>query len=190
MSIIHDALKKVQQTNNAGLPTPPTPSQETAPSPETAKAQDKTSLPLLVAVICAVVAMIFAALPQFTPKKTTAPSTPVAAAPVSPAVPTKQPVPEPAAPSTNTISKAVANAVAAPTQPPSAPVQKIVDPNDPLSSIQIEGVMDMGGKKAVLINGNVYEEGQTIHGRIISSITFDSLTVMENGQKRIFPIKP
>lgn len=196
MSIIHDALKKVQQTNNAGTPAPLAPYQEPVQPPEQPKPQDKISIPLLVAVICAIVAMVFAALPQLTPRKIAAPAAPAAVAQAPAALEKKQPDQKPAAaepkpPSSDTVSKAVANAVASPVIPAlKPPAQKIIDPNDPLSSVQIEGVIDMDGKKAVLISGNVYEEGQTIYNRIITEITFDTLTVIENGQKRTLPIKP
>ena len=198
MSIIHDALKKVQQTNNAGPSTPPPYSQEPSQEPaQQPRPQDKISIPLLVAAICAVIAMLFAALPVVTPKKistapaqtTQAPVAPVTVQPVQEAPAAVVKPQEPPPPSSDTMSKAIANAMAVPTTP-ALPVQKIIDPNDPLSGVQIEGVMDMGGKKAALINGNVYEEGQTIYGRIITEITFDTLTVIENGQKRTLPIKP
>jgi hypothetical protein len=194
MSIIHDALKKVQQTNPGGAPTASLNSQEPAQAPEPTKTQDKTSIPLLVAALCAVIAMVFAALPQFTPKKNATPSAAAVITPVSITTPS-QPVSEPTlsapiatGPSANTVSQAVAHAVAAPPAP--TPTQRVIDPNDPLSNIQIEGIMDMGGKKVVLINGNVYEEGQTIHGKIISEISFDSLSVIDEGRKRTFKIKP
>lgn len=192
MSIIHDALKKVQQNSNPAVPPPPASYQEPVPPPEPSgnKDHDKINIPLLVAAVCAVIAMLFAALPQFMPKKPLPPLTHTAARPQPPAVETAPSVPpEPAAPSTNTMSKALASAVVTPSVPvpkPTAP--KVIDPNDPISSLQIEGIMDMGGKKVALINGNVYEEGQTIYGRIISEITFDSLTILENGRKRILPI--
>ena len=203
MSIIHDALKKVQQTSNPGPAAPLAPYQEPVQPPEQPKPQDKINIPLLVAALCAVIAMIFAVLPHITPKKAAVPPSPAVTAQASavtsqvPAAPEKKLAePKPAAaspetPSSGAVSKAVANAMAAPVMPAlKPPVQKIVDPNDPLSSIHIEGIMDMNGKKAVLISGNVYEEGQTIYGRIISEITFDRLTIIENGQKRIFAIKP
>jgi hypothetical protein len=192
MSIIHDALKKVQQTNNPGTPTPPVFSKEPERTPEPPKSQDKISIPLLIAVICAIIGMTIAALLPFLPKKTLVPPAPVVVAPQPPVAENPAPIPEvvqPAAPSQDTVSKAVASAIATPTTPaPTPPAQKVVNPDDPIGSLQIEGVVDMGGKKAVLINGNVYEEGQTIYGRIISEITFDSLTVIENGQKRTLPI--
>lgn len=190
MSIIHDALKKVQQTNNTGVSTPPPPYQEPVRPPEQPKLQDTINIPLLVAALCAVIAMIFAILPQIAPKKTAAPAASAST------LEKKQPAPEAAAPavktpSSDSMSKAVANAVSTPVMPAIKPAaQKIVDPNDPLSSIQIEGVMDMNGKKVALISGNVYEEGQTIYGKIISEITFDSLTIIEDGRKRIFSTKP
>jgi hypothetical protein len=194
MSIIHDALKKVQQTNPGAAPLPPTPSQDPAQPSDPTKNQDRTNIPLLVAALCAIIAMIFAALPQVMPKKTAVPTSPAAAIQVAITSEKKQLAPktaaaQPPSPSAGTMSKAIANAMTSPVMPAMKP-QKIVDPNDPLSSIQIEGVMDMDGKRVVLISGNIYEEGQTIYGRIIEKITFDDLTVIENGQKRIFPIKP
>ncbi len=200
MSIIHDALKKVQQMNNAAAPTPPAASQEPVQAPEQTKMAEKINIPLLVAAACAVIAMIFAVLPQLKPGKTTLPPASATTAPTAPAAEQKQPapiavtptpsLPPPIATSLDSVSKAVTNAVAASSAPAQLPATKITDPNDPLSSIQIEGVLDMGGKKAVLINGNVYEEGQTIYGKIISEITFDTVTIMEDGRKRTFPIKP
>lgn len=165
MSIIHDALKKVQQTNNPEATPPPATPQGSVQNPETVKPQDKTSILLFVAAICAVVAMIFAALPQFTPKK------PVRTSAVTV---TKQPAPEPAAT----------------TEPAPAVPAQTTAVTDPLNSARIEGIMDMGDKKVVLINGNVYEEGQTIHGRTITKITLDAMTVTDNGQERTFSIKP
>jgi hypothetical protein len=196
MSIIHDALKKVQQTNTHGASTPPSSYPDPVQPPEQQNPQDKINIPLLVAALCAVIAMIFAILPQITQKKISAPMAPAAVTQIPTTSEKKQPDPTPAAPaiktpSSDTMSKAVANAVSSPVMPAIKPsTQKIVDPNDPLSSIQIEGVMDMNGKKTALINGNVYEEGQTIYGKIISEITFDSLTVIEDGRKRIFSTKP
>ena len=196
MSIIHDALKKVQQMNNAGRSIPETPFQGPVPVPDQTGTRDKMNIPLLVAALCAVVAMAFAALPQLTAKKNAAPAAPAVATQIPAAPKKEQPTPKPVTPapqnpSANTMSKAVANAMASPVMPAlKPPAQKIVDPNDPLSNIQVEGVMDMDGRKVALINGNIYEEGQTIYGHIISEITFDSLTIIENGRKRIFATKP
>ena len=191
MSIIHDALKKVQQMNNTGasLPQAPFPQPEPAPGPE--PRGEKMNIPLLVAAVCAVVAMVFAALPQLTARKAQAPAPAAAPAPRQ-EQPAPRPVAEaPRAPSERSMSEGVASAVTPPAlSAMKPPVQRIIDPNDPLSSIQVEGVMDMEGRKVVLINGNIYEEGQTIYGHIISEITFESLTIIENGRKRIFPSKP
>ncbi len=197
MSIIHDALKKVQKTNPA-WPTQATGSvQAPLHQSRTGKETDKINIPLLVAAICAVVAMLFAALPHFAPKKDLSPAKAVARELNKPWT-APEPSPSTIKPPSNILIKAVTGAVAIPSVPapvrdqssPEPKVQKPADPNDPLSSIQIEGVMDMGGKKVVLINGNVYEEGQTIYGRIIMQITFDTFSVIENGKKRTFPIKP
>ena len=194
MSIIHDALKKVQQTSNAGISTSTPPAQEPAQLSKKNSAPDRTSILLFVATTCAIVAIIFAALPQFAPKKpiiipalVTDANTPSHREAKQPPDINAKNTPSTAGTSSLTVTNDV-NAPATPTAP--SPTQKIADPNDPLSSIKIEGVLDMGGKKAVLINGNVYEEGQTIHDRIISEITFDTLTILDEGRKRTFPIKP
>jgi hypothetical protein len=175
MSIIHDALKKVQQTNNPGSVPPPAPLQEPGQRPDPKNVSNKTNIILLITTICAIVVMIFAALPQFTPKKT---------------VPTPTPATQITQEKQTAAAPAAITAPVSATPAPEMPAKKTNDPKDPLSSMQIEGVMDMEGKKVVLINGNIYEEGQTIHGKIISKIAIDSLTVMEDGKERTFPIKP
>ena len=195
MSIIHDALKKVQAASPEKSPekTTPPPASAQGPSP---KAPEKTSVPLWVAAACALIAMIFAVLPQITPKQPAATPAP-ATAPAEPVKP-EAAAPQTTTPSTNALAKAVSGAVAVPVVPKAEPPvppqeqqpQQTIDPMDPLSNIHIEGVIDMGGKKAVLINGNVYEEGQTIRGKIISEVTFETLTIMDDGRKRTFPIKP
>jgi hypothetical protein len=160
MSIIHDALKKVQQSG----PAQPAPVAAPDPAVREAVVKKPLNIPLLGGIMC-VLMIVIATLLQPAAKPPAA--TPVAATP-APA--------------------AVVNAPAAVVQP--AP-QQAVAPADPLSTIQIEGVMDMDGKKVVLISGNVYEEGQTIKGGgVITKITFDTLTVTQDGQERSFPVKP
>jgi hypothetical protein len=191
MSIIHDALKKVQAEN-------PTAVRETF---DPVKQLDRVNIPLLIA---AAIAVIILAITLTFQLKNPRPEARIIKPENNAVIPTPgithTPVPSPAPsnPSTTTLAKAVAGAVAVPSVPLPAgqwlyrepAVPRPVDPRDPLSSVLIEGVIDMGGKKAALINGNVYEEGQTIYGRVIMQIDFDSLTVIENGQKRVLNIKP
>ena len=196
MSIIHDALKKVQRSNPGSTPeiAMPAPSQPRLPDP--ASGPDKISVPLLVAAICAAIAMLFAALPQIAAKRPAMTVERVHPAAPAPDLLSSTSVPVP--PSAQTMARALADAVAVPTVPAQSqhvPVKepqahKPVDPNDPLGNVQIEGVLERGGKKTVLINGNIYEEGQTIYGRIIMQISFDELTLIENGRKRVLRIKP
>ena len=199
MSIIHDALKKVQQSNPGGAPKPAAPLPPQPRTPDPANMPERTNIPLLVAVLCAAIAMLFAALPHFTSKGPAASvKNEKPAALPQPAQNVPPPVPGPVPPSTHAMAQALAGAVAVPTVPAGAqtvPVKEPTprepaDPNDPLGSVQIEGVLETGGKKAVLINGNIYEEGQTIYGRIIMQISFDELTVIDNGRKRVLRIKP
>ncbi len=46
------------------------------------------------------------------------------------------------------------------------------------------------GKKVVLINGDIYEEGQSIEGKTISQITLKEVTIIDNGIKQILPVTP
>ncbi|MBF0330603.1 MAG: hypothetical protein HQL17_01595 [Candidatus Omnitrophica bacterium] len=191
MSIIHDALKKVQQTKPAAVP-PSRPPAQAQYQPQPNQQDDKINIPLLVAAICAIVAMIFAALPYIALKMNQVPPQPMAAAPRAPNKPTPQPLPSP-----NAMTRAITSALSAPavftpsiTIPPTKPHKTTVNSDDPVANIQVEGILDMKGKKAALINGNIYEEGQTIYGKVIVEITFNSLTIIDNGQKRTLSIKP
>ena len=196
MSIIHDALKKVQRSNPGGTPQP---AASTPPQPQATvpvNVTDKINIPLLVAALCAIIAMLFAALPQIASRRPATPVETVSSA-ARPQPAQNLPLPVSVPPSSHTMAKALAGAVAVPTVPSTVrfPVKEQAprepaDPNDPLGNIQIEGVLETGGKKAVLINGNIYEEGQTIYGRIIMQISFDALTVIDNGSKRVLRIKP
>lgn len=192
MSIIHDALKKVQE-KNAKLTPPPAqaPSiREQAVSPDA-----DTSLPqthsrpltiLLLGTLSIVVIIIFAILWSVA-KGTTEHAAPASSVQPAETIPApQQPVaaeviPQTPAPAPTSLN--LATSVLAPAAPQ-------IDPNDPLSSLRIEGIMDMGDKKVALISGNIYEEGQTIYGKIIAEITLDSVTIVDNGSKRTFPVNP
>ena len=201
MSIIHDALKKVQQGNPTMNTQPPasTPVPPPAPAPvpvnimpsPVAPSPERTSIPLYVAALCAIVAMVFAVLPHFAPKASTPQPTALKSQPAPVAA-----AQTPQAPAASSLARAVEGAVTVPSVPRAtvipapAPQANEFNPDDPLSTVHIEGIIDMGGKKAALINGNAYEEGQTIFGRIITDVGFDTMTVMENGRKRTLVLTP
>jgi hypothetical protein len=185
MSIIHDALKKVQEKNAkeaqrlpqaeaprpAAAATPPTTAQRPRENPFT--------IALLGILIIGILAFgILSNIPK-PPHKGIAISAyqiPISKneTPALSPLPATQPV----------AAKPVE--AHAPAEP-----KPQVDPNDALASIRIEGIMDMGkGKRVALINGNMYEEGQTIYGQPITQVTLDSVTIVDNGKERIFPVKP
>ncbi|MEI6438206.1 MAG: hypothetical protein WCO69_05610 [Candidatus Omnitrophota bacterium] len=143
MSIIHDALKKVQSKNPQASPFPEPPPAPASSSPSTVDLTPETtnrSLMILMAVVLTVtVVVIFAVIFKLAMDTTQHP-------------------------------KATA-------QPASA------------GGIKVEGVMDRDGKMVALINGDVYEEGQTVEGKVITAITFANVTVMGNNSKLILPIK-
>lgn len=58
---------------------------------------------------------------------------------------------------------------------------------EPENLFKIEGIMDTGSKKVVLINGGIYEEGQTLNGAIITAITSNSVILEKNGTKITLP---
>lgn len=159
MSIIHDALKKVQSA---------TPAANTlASSPPAGHSQViDTARPLtvlMIGVLCFAVIVIFAVLFKLA-SDTTQHSRPGAM-----------------------------------TLPPSAiknksvlrkhPPVKLNSKSLPTDPTRVEGVMSMGGKMIALINGSIYEEGQSIDGKTITAINFAAVTVMEDGIKEDLPIK-
>ncbi len=185
MSIIHDALKKVQASTPQHPPAAPDQPQPPVNGEPAAEHGDNFITPLWITALCAIVAIFAIATSQLTPKNT--PLRPKPARVTLPQAAPQLPSPE-KAPAPLQASPAVTPPAPAPVTQPAA--QQARDMNDPLGTVRIEGVMDMGGKKAILINGNIYEAGQMLYGRTIVDISFDTLTVMENGQKRTLPIRP
>ena len=191
MSIIHDALKKVQETaqkKTAGsVPRtiPSQPEQEAAIQASAPPAPpSETVSPLMLGIIGALsiaVVVIFIILLKM-------PGATIPASPKESDASAAQPAPaiEPA----QTVTAAAAPEKTEPAPTPAVDTTPKPDPNDPLAALRVEGIIDMNGKKAALINGNIYEEGQTIFGKIIAGITLDSVTVMDEGKKRLFPVSP
>ncbi|MBF0123039.1 MAG: hypothetical protein HQL21_06505 [Candidatus Omnitrophica bacterium] len=189
MSIIHDALKKVQEKNAKEAPAKApasTASPATAPLIPTAPQapQENRTVIFLLGTLIVVIVMygIITNIPKRPGEQITITASQIPVTQVQQKGPVSVPMP----------SSALTQTQETPTQPPEPVAEKpLVDPNDPLSSLRIEGIMDMGdGKKVALINGNMYEEGQTIYGRIITEITLDSVMIMDDGKKRILPVKP
>ncbi|MFH0754898.1 MAG: hypothetical protein V2A70_10065 [Candidatus Omnitrophota bacterium] len=183
MSIIHDALKKVQQTQPpcAGATKP---AKQPQSSQKLIKQNDNINIPLLVAAICAVVAMIFAALPYAALRINLQKPQPTRTI-----LPQKKIVNQPA--TKDKISNAITLAVAPPVNLPAttpAPLTSTAD-NDNNVNIHLEGILDMGGKKAALINGEIFEEGQIINGKKILAITFNAMTLMDNGIEHKISLK-
>lgn len=180
MSIIHDALKKVQNKDPGKVKAASRPSESTDPAPALKLAPGNLRFILLCGfLILAALAWTYVRLQP--PRETaevmiTAFKIPIGSVP---GAPRDLSIPAPPA--------AFAEApLSGEGSSPLAP-----EPADPLAAIRIEGIMDMGGGKHVaLINGNMYEEGQTLHGRTIHQITLESVTVLDQGQERILAVKP
>jgi hypothetical protein len=166
MSIIHDALKKVQNGKqsspdgngpvsgapDASQPVPgPASDRPKEPSPAIPK---PVLISLMAVVSIVVIALLFILLGlarQTSIHPTIVPETPPLKVSVS---------------------------VASPTQP--AP---------PLEQLKLEGIMNMGEKKVALINGSIYEEGQTVDGMTVVKVTESNVTVLENGVEKVLKIK-
>ena len=140
------------------------------------------SITVAVIVIFAVIYKLAADTTQHAPRAVLSAALTASAAPTTPK---HRPVaPQPKA------TPALAPQTASQATPEALPQIQPPAENVYTNSPRVEGVMSMGGKMVALINGDVYEEGQTINGHIIAMITFDSVTIMENGVKKILPIKP
>jgi hypothetical protein len=185
MSIIHDALKKVQRSTNQL--EDPTPQPVLASSPPT-----EVSRPIfaVITTIISIAVVILLVILWGLAKETTHTSTPAAlttAQTMSVQAASSPPVQEPAfqtaspkVPSPKELGSALVSAI---------PV-KAVEPEDPLSSVRVQAIMQKEGKTIALINDNVYEEGQTVFGKIIAKVTLDSVTFMDGGRQRTFPVNP
>ena len=185
MSIIHDALKKVQRTTNQLEDPKPQPVLASSPPAEVSR-----PIFVIITTIISIAVMILLVILWGLAKETRRPSSP-------PAMMTDQTMPVQAASSTPVQESAPQTAgpkVPSPKELGSALVStipvKVVEPEDPLSSIRVQRIMQKESKTVALINDNVYGEGQTIYGRIIAKVTLDSVTIMDGGKQRTFPVNP
>jgi len=176
MSIINDALKKVQQSlqpsssNLSDSGQPPTPAtgpqqpkmkdtpsgtaqaepQQTHPVSKNKKWRDSALL-LICFVICAL--LFFLILFLFRQKSLF-------------------PMPAPAP-----VQKTAAPTPPAPNKPPR-------NPND----IVVTGVMKMGSGNMALINNEIYEVGEIVNGARIVTIEMDRVEVMKDGQIQVLRV--
>lgn len=217
MSIINDALKKLQHQIG---PTNPAPSQNTPtsqpeqtpaqlagfqPVPENAQQQAPTSsqpkeekpkkesrLVLILGILCLLISLfapivnkqslIVVLINQIPKKQIAVPKKEVLtpAAMLSPA-PTPIPQPEPQAEpeqKQQPISTLIKNLTT-----PAAKVRPKTQ-----NRIIINGVMSNGGQNLVLIDGQVYEEGEEVNGVKLIKITPKGVTVLEDGQERTIKV--
>ncbi|MBF0620176.1 MAG: hypothetical protein HQL19_08420 [Candidatus Omnitrophica bacterium] len=178
MSIIHDALKKVQ-SKPAPVSTgeiPQTNDPFAPPAPDKGRDTNRSLTILMACVITVAVIVIFGILFKLVMDSTERTKI------------TARNVALPAAATAQTSSQPPPPAKVLPLPLNFPPLPAITKPPEP-NTIKIEGVMDMGGKMVALINGNIYEIGQIFDGKMITNIGFDSVTIKDNGTIRTIPIK-
>jgi len=191
MSIIHDALKKIQQGQ--------TPKASETPEVKTLPPRQNKIKPVL-ALLCAVVIILWSfgsfykQLHAYFPKakklakssfyklihkeeipnsKTKAPENLIPSAKLTVNPPKPLNPPKPSSPSSPTNLPAISNTL---------------KPNVP-QTLNIHGVMSNGPNNLVLINDQVYQEGDDVDGVKIVKISLDSITVINNGKEEKIRVK-
>jgi len=150
MSIIHDALKKVQDKNTPAQPAQNEPAPVSTAETESDALVRGIPRPAMIAIFSAIliaVIVVLGFLFYFARQALTRPK------------PAAAPIPAPTA-----MTAVVTN------------------------ELKLEGIMDTNGKRVALINGNVYEEGQTAQGAKILQILPDSVVIDENGTSKTLTI--
>ena len=229
MSIINDALKKLQNNpssqtpeekklstqastpmdepqwtsaQKAGFqPAPPSAGETTVTSAMKPKKSSKvptenkgseSSIVYILGVLClmiglfapivnkqSVMSMLMQSLPKPSHSARIAPARAVAVTPAktqpAPAAVVREEKPAPAA----SIQSFFNNLAAAPTPAAATPSAASSD-----TAITITGIMTQGSKSVALINGQVYEEGDTVNGVKIIKITSNAVVVAKNGVER------
>lgn len=54
--------------------------------------------------------------------------------------------------------------------------------------LKLEGIMQTNGRKIALINGNIYEEGQTAGTCTITAITAQNVTISDGKKELVLPV--
>jgi hypothetical protein len=188
MSIIHNALKKVQKSmqKNSETPAPTTSSEgfiETLSSTESKQRNPSTPwVPTMVLVILGI-AIAFGILQlQKNPSllaKLNLNMKPAESKPLAQIV-TPVKVEQPKAASNSPVATPAPSAIA-----PVATVTTVATP----PVLNVQGIMASGHKIVALINNEIYEEGSFVNGQKILKISMNSLTLEHDGHQEIIPIK-
>ena len=193
MSIIHDALKKIQEKTPSPNPGPaavpgheqPWDSVWEKPAATTATTASPHPIFIVFGVALSIaVLVIFTVLFRLAKEAMSHPKS------VIDNSATQIVFPKP-----SSISEAITSAIAGPSAS-SALLNRAVTPvSDPSKlslapgSLRLEGIMDMGSKRVALINGEIYEEGQLVEGKMIAEISRTKVTIIDNGMKETLPLK-
>ncbi|MBI3601621.1 MAG: hypothetical protein HY209_01825 [Candidatus Omnitrophica bacterium] len=179
MSIIHDALKKVQQTMTTAQIKPEDIVEVLPSSTSTPDKKPAGGIPswLIVSagllVLGAASVFIFsqtAPVPQIPAAKTSRPSAvkPLARRTISPKT------------ATSTTS-------AGPASSP-APIAS-GETNPPLPVLNIQGIMASGSHHVALIDNNIYEEGSLVNGVKILKIDLNAITIEHDGKQETVAVR-
>ncbi len=170
MSIIHDALKRVQanlqKDRKHTAPTgTETSSQETstAEQPEQSrKLSPVLVIPLALIVLAGSAWFIYQqALPYFPQLKTMVPKDFKGLKSFK--LPEKQKDPQ--------------------------PLVKVALSSDNKNTLNVQGVLDNSGQSVALINGKIYEEGDTVSGVKILKIGVDVIRILRNGREEELKVR-
>lgn len=164
MSIIHDALKKVQSKKQNAIileeivlqPGEPLPAE---PPQKTPKKKNFLAI-ILLGLVCIVVSAMFFLLFRLII-------------------------------ATNPAPKLISNEIKQKISDKTKTVAQMLPAPHDEPGIKVEGVMQMENKILALIDGDVFEEGQQVRQKTISKITLDSVTLtdIKTGATEILPVK-
>ncbi|MCB9772582.1 MAG: hypothetical protein H6754_08550 [Candidatus Omnitrophica bacterium] len=189
MSIIHEALKKVQSNrsetqSDKDTLTPPVkiqsrpaaPLPKPAPTPTTVVARKPFTYNIFVwcFLILAISAVTFYNLYDFTVRTAGMSKTNFASTSIQPFP--SQPSHTPNTPATQTIT-------------PQIPAPIVPQPLQPQKGeILLTGIVFMDGKNFALINNEFYETGEMVEDGTITKITTDSVDITQNGLPRTIKV--
>jgi hypothetical protein len=212
MSIIHDALKKVQQSmQNKQTPSTPTNPEDvvevlpsSSPAPSSVKEKGIPWRNLAIGLFAWVIVMVsgyfiysqlHSKYPQKFPriefsfhpfkKQATTSSKPLAQIII------------PAKKASVATHKATAKSAAIHPATPAAAISTTTPAPAPMATtstsspiiLNVQGVMSSNGHNVALINNEVYEEGSVVNGQKIVKINLNTITVEHDGQEEVVSIK-
>ena len=182
MSIIHDALKKVQQSmkQNSSSPTPsnsPEEVVEVLPSSlEGNTVNQASSWPLMILMLLIVVGCAVSIVLQIQKKN------PKFLSKIHFNALLKTPV--------KSVAKPQNTAPAEPLAQVTVPASISASVQNPLPiTLNVQGIMASGGHNIALINNRVHEEGDVINGIKILKISLESITVEHDGKQETVDVR-